>query len=98
MRATGQGLLSPPVSGYPRPMKIVRLEARPLSIPLVEPFVIASGRVGSTRAALGTARIGDETTGRMARGIGEAAALPPVTSADQGDVLQHLRRASASLA
>src|SRR5438105_15665990 len=79
-------------------MKIVRLEARPLSIPLVEPFVIASGRVDTTRAALVIARIADEQTGRLSRGMGEAAALPAVTVVDQGDVLLHLRRASASLA
>ncbi|HEY4222563.1 MAG TPA: hypothetical protein VGO62_14510, partial [Myxococcota bacterium] len=79
-------------------MKILRLEARPLSIPLSEPFVIATGRIDATRAALVIARIVDEQSGRMSRGVGEAAALPPVTSVDQGDVLAHLRAAHNSLA
>jgi L-alanine-DL-glutamate epimerase-like enolase superfamily enzyme len=78
-------------------MKIARLEARPLSVPLSEPFVIASGRVDTTRAALIIARIIDEDTGRVSRGIGEAAALPPVTRVDQSDLLVHVREAQSAL-
>jgi L-Ala-D/L-Glu epimerase len=83
-------------------MRIVRLEARPLSVPLTEPFVIASGRIDTTRAALVIARVtrDDEAAGgfEAARGIGEAAALPPVTATDQPDVIHHIARAHAALA
>lgn len=76
-------------------MKIVRVDARPLSIPLVEPFVIATGRIDVTRAALVIVRVIDERTGAVARGIGEAAALPPLTTSDQHDLLRTFSRASA---
>ena len=49
-----------------------------VSIPLREPFVIATGRIDTTRAALVRATLEDEG-GRRATGLGEAAALPPVT-------------------
>lgn len=78
-------------------MRIVRVDARPLSIPLAEPFVIANGRIDATRAALVTARVIDERTGLAARGLGEAAALPPVTSSDQPDLLRHVAAASSVL-
>jgi L-Ala-D/L-Glu epimerase len=64
-------------------IRIERLTARALSVPLIEPFVIATGRVDVTRAveievhvARGSAR---------AVGLGEAACLPPVTPEDQPD-------------
>ena len=69
-------------------MRIVRIDARPLSIPLREPFVIANGRIDATRAALVVARVVDEKSGKVARGLGEAAALPPVTKSDQPDLLR----------
>jgi L-alanine-DL-glutamate epimerase-like enolase superfamily enzyme len=78
-------------------MRIVRVDARPLSIPLAEPFVIANGRIDATRAALVVARIVDEHTGVAARGLGEAAALPPVTSSDQPDLLRHVAAAASVL-
>jgi len=71
------------------PVRIVGLEAAPLSVPLVEPFVIASGRLEATRAALVTATV-EDAGGRGARGLGEAAALPPVTREDQPDLLRAL--------
>jgi L-Ala-D/L-Glu epimerase len=64
------------------PFVIESLEARALSVPLVDPFVIASGRVDATRSVLVTVRL---ASGEV--GIGEAAALPPVTREDQPDVL-----------
>src|SRR6185437_11865917 len=79
-------------------MRILRLEARPLSIPLTEPFVIATGRMDTTRGAVVIARIIDESSGRPSRGLGEAAALPPVTRVDQPELLAHLRNAGAVLA
>jgi L-Ala-D/L-Glu epimerase len=78
-------------------MRIVRVDARPLSIPLAEPFVIANGRIDATRAALVVARLVDERTGVATRGLGEAAALPPVTTSDQADLLRHVAAASGVL-
>lgn len=71
---------------------IESLEVRPLSVPLREPFVIASGRVDVTRAVEVEARV--RWRGGVATGLGEAACLPPVTREDQGDVLDELRRHS----
>jgi len=68
-------------------VRIVALGARPLSVPLREPFVIATGRMDATCAALVTVVLEDET-GRRAQGLGEAAALPPVTHEDQPDLLR----------
>jgi L-alanine-DL-glutamate epimerase-like enolase superfamily enzyme len=78
-------------------MRIVRLEARRLSVPLAEPFVIASGRIETTRAALVVARVSADGSGEAVRGVGEAAALPPVTAVDQPDLLAHVARANAAL-
>ena len=80
----------------PPRVRIVALTAAPLSVPLREPFVIASGRVDATRAALVTAALEDEA-GRRAEGIGEAAALPPVTREDQPDLLRALAAARGAL-
>lgn len=80
----------------PRRVRITSLKARPLSVPLLEPFVIATGRVDATRSAHIEAELstGD---GARALGIGEAAALPPVTHEDQPDVLASVERAAGSL-
>jgi L-Ala-D/L-Glu epimerase len=69
--------------------------ARPLSVPLIEPFVIASGRVDATRAVEVAVRVA--WRGRTATGLGEAACLPPVTREDQGDVLRAIEDAAAML-
>ncbi len=58
-------------------------------MPLLEPFVIASGRVDATRAVEVEAHV--TWRGRGEVGLGEAACLPPVTKEDQGDVLRELR-------
>lgn len=76
-------------------MRIVRIDARPLSIPLIEPFVIANARIDATRAALVVARVLDESCGVVAVGLGEAAALPPVTTSDQPELLRAFSRASS---
>ena len=76
-------------------MRILRVDVRPLSIPLLEPFVIANGRLDATRSLLVVARVLDERTGMVARGLGEAAALPPVTRSDQPDLLRAFSRATA---
>jgi L-alanine-DL-glutamate epimerase-like enolase superfamily enzyme len=74
--------------------RIVALDAQPLSVPLKEPFVIATGRMDATRAALVTLVL-DDGAGRRARGLGEAAALPPVTREDQPDLLRAVAAARA---
>jgi L-Ala-D/L-Glu epimerase len=72
----------------PRSVRLETLTATPLSVPLWAPFVIASGRIDVTRAVLVEVTLRDVTTGKIATGLGEAAALPPVTAEDQPDVLQ----------
>ena len=71
--------------------RIVSIAVRPLSVPLIDPFTIASGRMVATRAALVEATVLDERTGARATGLGEAAALPPVTHEDQPDLLDAVR-------
>ena len=75
---------------------IVDLTVEPLSVPLREPFVIASGRVDTTRAALVRATLQDGR-GQRATGLGESAALPPVTREDQPDLLRAMGAAGAQL-
>ncbi|HXT98173.1 MAG TPA: enolase C-terminal domain-like protein [Polyangia bacterium] len=75
---------------------IVEVTVAPLSIPLREPFVIASGRLDATRAALVRATLEDDR-GRRATGLGESAALPPVTREDQPELLQQIAAAAAGL-
>lgn len=72
-------------------VRIESVVARRLSVPLVDPFVIASGRIDTTRAALVEVTLCDERSGERATGIGEAAALPPVTAEDQPDILETVR-------
>jgi L-alanine-DL-glutamate epimerase-like enolase superfamily enzyme len=78
-------------------VRIEQVEIEPLSVPLREPFVIASGRVEATRAALVTATLRDEASGARHVGLGEAAALPPVTHEDQPDLLDVLPRVGTRL-
>ena len=66
-------------------MRILDVTVRPLSVPLVEPFVIATATMTVTRAAL--VRV---TCERGPFGLGEAACLHPVTEEDQPDVLRVL--------
>lgn len=54
------------------PTTVVRLEAEPLNIPLLEPFIIATGRVESARNVLVRITLADGTVG-----LGEAAPFPP---------------------
>lgn len=72
--------------------RLISLAGSPLSVPLVDPFVIASARVEVTRAVLVEVVLADEHSQRTARGLGEAAALPPVTAEDQPDILAALER------
>jgi L-alanine-DL-glutamate epimerase-like enolase superfamily enzyme len=75
--------------------RIEHLGARALSVPLREPFVIASGRVDATRAVEVEARVW--WRGCTAVGLGEAACLPPVTREDQDDALRNVKHAAAEL-
>jgi L-alanine-DL-glutamate epimerase-like enolase superfamily enzyme len=72
--------------------RIESIDVRALSVPLVDPFVIASGRVDATRSALVRVTL---ASGEV--GIGEGAALPPVTREDQGDVIADVERAQRVL-
>jgi L-alanine-DL-glutamate epimerase-like enolase superfamily enzyme len=78
------------------PVKLVALDAEPLSIPLRDPFVIASGRIDVTRAVLVRATV-EDASGRRAGGLGEAAALPPVTREDQPELLAAIADVAPSL-
>jgi L-alanine-DL-glutamate epimerase-like enolase superfamily enzyme len=78
--------------------RLISIEVVPLSVPLLEPFVIASGRVDATRAALVRATLADAQSGVRVRGLGEAAALPPVTCEDQPELLDAIAAAATSLA
>jgi L-alanine-DL-glutamate epimerase-like enolase superfamily enzyme len=75
---------------------IVAVDVEPLSVPLAEPFVIATGRLEVTRSALVRATVRDGA-GRTATGLGESAALPPVTREDQPELLAMIGRAAAAL-
>jgi L-Ala-D/L-Glu epimerase len=77
-------------------MHIASIEVEPLSIALREPFVIATGRIDTTRAALVRATLEDEG-GRRAAGLGEAAALPPVTREDQPELVAAIAAAAPAL-
>jgi L-Ala-D/L-Glu epimerase len=77
-------------------LTILEVKVSPLSVPLREPFVIASGRVDTTRAALVQATLQD-AQGRQATGLGESAALPPVTREDQPELLHAIAAAAAGL-
>jgi L-alanine-DL-glutamate epimerase-like enolase superfamily enzyme len=77
-------------------LSILAVEVEPLSIPLRDPFVIATGRIDVTRAALVRATVADRA-GRRATGLGEAAALPPVTREDQPELIAAIASAAPGL-
>lgn len=86
-------------------VRIQSIEARPLSAPLLEPFVIASARVDATLSVHVAATLslegsapGAAAGGRAAEGLGEGAALPPVTREDQPRALAETLRAAIALA
>lgn len=71
-------------------------EVSPLEVDLLDPFVIASGTVTTTRNALVRVAIADGD-GRTAVGLGEAATLVPVTAEDLPDALVNLERIGGAL-
>ncbi|HZF49809.1 MAG TPA: dipeptide epimerase [Polyangiaceae bacterium] len=82
--------------------RIQSIEARPLSAPLLEPFVIASARVDTTLSVHVAATLSAEGGGGLVEsaveGLGEAASLPPVTREDQPEALATIQRAASALA
>lgn len=79
------------------PARLVTLRAEPLTVPLREPFVIATARMDTTRAALVQVTL-ETADGISAAGLGEAAALWPVTREDQPEILALVSEASSRLA
>lgn len=77
-------------------LRVVDVIVEPLSVPLTEPFVIASGRMTTTRAVLVEVVV-EDAFGHVGRGLGEAAALPPVTVVDQPELLASLTVAAQRL-
>lgn len=77
-------------------LRITSIDARPLRIPLVEPFVIASGTMTETRAVEVVLGVGRDD-GATALGRGEAATLPPVTKESDAAILERLAQASLLL-
>ena len=76
-------------------VRIEAIDRRPLLLPLRVPFVIASGEVATTRAVEVEATVSSE--GVTATGLGEAAALPPVTHEDVDDIIKNIDQAARSL-
>ncbi len=76
-------------------MKIAALALSPLEVPLLEPFVIANAAMTATRAVLVRVVAASARGAGAVRleGLGEAAALYPVTSEDQPGVLAALAAA-----
>lgn len=77
------------------PVRVVSLSVEPLSIATVDPFVIASGEVRSTRSVLVRAEL--RGAGQAVAGLGEGACLPPVTKEDQPDSLAAVEAVRAVL-
>ncbi len=75
---------------------VVDIMVSPLSVPLRDPFVIATGRIDTTCAVLVEVVVQDRS-GRRGRGLGEAAALPPVTPCNQADLLRWLTEGARRL-
>ncbi len=65
-------------------MIVESLTVEPLFVPLIEPFVIATARMDTTRSGL--VRVVLRDGDRVELGLGEAACLPPVTREDWPDV------------
>lgn len=79
-----------------KPARIESLTVEALSVPTVDPFVIATGQVQATRSVLVRVTLTDDTGGRQ-HGLGEGACLPPVTREDQPDALAAVEAAAPLL-
>lgn len=78
------------------PVRIESIDVTPLSVPTVDPFVIASGQVQATRSVLVRVVLRG-SDGRKEMGLGEGACLPPVTKEDQPEALAALQTAAPTL-
>ncbi len=78
------------------PVRIAAIDVRALEVPLLHPFAIATARMIATRSVEVKVTV-SSMDGTLANGLGEGAALPPVTSEDLPDVLVSIRRAAAAL-
>jgi L-Ala-D/L-Glu epimerase / N-acetyl-D-glutamate racemase len=76
-------------------LRVESLSCRPLSVPLVDSFVIASGRVDATQSVEVVTHV--RGNGAEATGYGEAACLRPVTRENQDDVLRAIERVGPGL-
>src|ERR1700761_9218792 len=71
---------------------VTGVTVRPLDVPLLEPFAIATATMTATRAAL--VRV---TCDSGAFGLGEGACLPPVTHEDQPDVVAAIEKIAPTI-
>ena len=78
-----------------RAVRLEQLSVEALSVPTVDPFVIATGQVQATRSVLVRVVLSDGV-GREV-GLGEGACLPPVTREDQPEALAAVERAAPLL-
>src|SRR5690242_15163921 len=74
------------------PTRIRSIEFEPLNIPLIEPFIIAIGRLDEVRNVLITVRLENGVIG-----YGEAAPLEPINGENQATVLATLQTLAALL-
>jgi L-Ala-D/L-Glu epimerase len=79
-----------------RPVRVEAISVEALSVPTVDPFVIATGQVQATRSVLVRVTLSDDA-GQKQQGLGEGACLPPVTREDQPDALAAVQRAAPKL-
>jgi len=80
-----------------RPVLVESVVVRALSVPTIDPFVIATGQVQATRSVLVQVVLDDVGDGRKATGLGEGSCFPPVTREDQPEALSGVERAIPSL-
>jgi L-alanine-DL-glutamate epimerase-like enolase superfamily enzyme len=76
-------------------LRILSVSTEPLEVPLVDPFVIATGRVEVTQSVL--VRVEVEGPRGPVAGLGEAACLQPVTREGPADVSRALRDVAPAL-
>lgn len=77
-------------------VRILSVEACSLRVPLIEPFVIASATMTTTRALVLRVSVEREDGARF-EGLGEAATLPPVTRETDDEILAVLPHVRATL-
>jgi L-alanine-DL-glutamate epimerase-like enolase superfamily enzyme len=76
-------------------VRILSVGSRPLRVPLIEPFVIASATMTTTRALVIEVTVEHDRDPIVGRG--EAATLPPVTRESDDEIAREIPRLDASL-